>query len=169
MRQSLKRHPSFRGVSGWGFMDDREKDERIESLRQLCREHGLALTPQRRAILRVVLDADDHPTADRVHAALARRRVRVSRATVFRTLESFARLGIIAKACHPGSSVRYDRRTDRHHHLVCLSCDRVIDLQDARLDALPVPDTRRFGFIVSDFKVQLRGTCKKCREQEDKT
>ncbi len=150
-------------------MDARAKDERIEGFRQLCRDRGLALTPQRRAILLAVLDLDDHPTADRVHAALARRRVRVSRATVFRTLESFARLGIITKACHPGSSVRYDRRTDRHHHLVCLSCDRVIDITDAHLDALPVPDTRSMGFVVSDLKVQLRGICKECREQEDKT
>ena len=149
-------------------MDDQAKDERIESLHQLFREEGLLLTPQRRSILRAVLDLDDHPTADRVHAALSRRRVRVSRATVFRTLESFARMGIIAKTCHPGSAIRYDRRTDRHHHLVCLSCDRVIDISDARLDALPVPDTRPFGFVVSDFKVQLRGTCKECREQEDK-
>jgi len=150
-------------------MEDHAKDERLESLRQRCREHGLALTPQRRAILRAVLDLDDHPTADRVHAALARRRVRVSRATVFRTLESFARMGIIAKTCHPGSAIRYDRRTERHHHLVCLSCDRVIDISDTHLDALPVPDTRPFGFVVSDFKVQLRGICKECREQEDKT
>jgi Fur family peroxide stress response transcriptional regulator len=146
-------------------MDDRAKDERMH---QLCREHGLALTPQRRAILQAVLHADDHPTADKLHAALARRRVRVSRATVFRTLESLERRGVIAKVCHPGSSVRYDRRTDRHHHLVCIRCDRVIDIEDARLDALPVPDTRRLGFVVSDFKVQLRGICKECREQEDK-
>jgi Fur family peroxide stress response transcriptional regulator len=149
-------------------MDDRTKDERIERLQESCREHGLAVTPQRRAILRAVLDAEDHPTADRVQAALARRRVRVSRATVFRTLESLVRLGLISKACHPGSSIRYDRRTDRHHHLVCLRCDRVIDIQDGRLDALPVPDTRRLGFVVSDFKVQLRGICKECREQEEK-
>ena len=149
-------------------MDDHAKEARIESFRQLCRERKLVLTPQRRAILRAVLDLDDHPTADRVHAVLGRRRVRVSRATVFRTLESFARLGVITKACHPGISVRYDSRTDLHHHLVCLSCDRVIDISDGRLDTLPVPDTRRFGFVVSDFKVQLRGTCKECREQEDK-
>jgi Fur family transcriptional regulator, peroxide stress response regulator len=149
-------------------MDAHAKDERIERFAQLCRERKLALTPQRRAILRAVLDLDDHPTADRVHAALGRRRVRVSRATVFRTLESFARLGVITKACHPGTSVRYDGRTDQHHHLVCLRCDRVTDFSDARLDTLPVPDTRRFGFVVSDFKVQLRGICKECREQEEK-
>jgi Fe2+ or Zn2+ uptake regulation protein len=44
----------------------------------------------------------------------------------------------------------------------------VIDSSDTRFDALPVPDTRRFGFVVSDFRVQLRGICKECREQEDK-
>jgi Fur family peroxide stress response transcriptional regulator len=142
--------------------------DRLERFAELCSERKLALTPQRRAILRALLDLDDHPSADRVHATLARRRVRVSRATVFRTLESFVRLGVITKACHPGISVRYDSRTDRHHHLVCLGCDRVIDISDHRLDALPVPDTRPFGFVVSDFKVQLRGMCKDCRQQEDK-
>jgi len=149
-------------------MGGRAKDERIETCQRLCRENGMVLTPQRRAILGAVLDLDDHPTADRVHAALARRRVRVSRATVFRTLESFARLGVITKACHPGIAVRYDSRTGLHHHLVCLSCDRVIDFSDARLDALPLPDTRQLGFVVSDFRVQLRGICKGCRKQEDK-
>jgi len=148
-------------------MERRAKDERIRQLQQVCRERGLALTAQRRAILRAVLDAQDHPTADRVHATLARRHVRVSRATVYRTLESLARLGLVSKACHPGSAVRYDRRIDRHHHLVCLRCDRVMDFSDERLDALPVPDTRRVGFVVSDLRVQLRGICRECREQED--
>jgi Fur family transcriptional regulator, peroxide stress response regulator len=149
-------------------MDERAKDERLELLRQACRERELVLTPQRLAVLRVVLDLDDHPTADEVYAVLARRRSRVGRATVFRTLESLARLGVITKACHPGHAARYDRRTERHHHLVCLRCDRVIDFSDARLDSLPVPDTRRLGFVVSDCRVQVRGICRKCREQEDK-
>ena len=168
MRQSLNRCRAAPRSRLVGVLSDRTTNERLELLGRFCREQGLALTPQRRAILRAVLDTGEHPTADRVRTALARRRVRVSRATVFRTLESFARLGVISKACHPGSSVRYDRRTDMHHHLVCLSCDRVIDIEDERLNALPVPDTRHIGFVVSDFKVQLRGTCRECREQEDK-
>ena len=150
-------------------IDEHAKEERIEGFRQLCREHGLALTPQRREILRAVLDLDDHPTADRVHAALSRRRVRVSRATVFRTLESFARLGVITRACHPGSSVRYDSRTDLHHHLICLqlrSGDRL--LRHAPRRAAGPRHLRRLGFVVSDFRVQLRGLCQECRQQEDK-
>jgi Fur family peroxide stress response transcriptional regulator len=144
-------------------------DERTESLRRALRERGLTLTPQRRAIFRAVLDSEEHPTADFVQAVLRRRRLRVSRATVFRTLETFAQLGVLVKACHPGSSVRYDGRTDRHHHLVCTRCDRMVDFTDARLDSVPVPDTAGFGFTVTDLRVQLRGICQSCREQEDKT
>ena len=133
------------------------------------RARGSLLTPQRRAILRAVLDLDDHPTADRVHAALAAAAcASPARRSSARSRASRAS-GSSRKACHPGSSVRYDGRTDLHHHLICIGCDRVIDFSDTHLDSLPVPDTRRFGFVVSDFKVQLRGTCRECREQEDKT
>jgi Fur family peroxide stress response transcriptional regulator len=142
-------------------------DDRIEALHRLCRERGLVLTPQRRAILRAVVELDDHPSADRVHAALRSRRLRVSRATVFRTLESLARKGVLRKASHAGGSVRYDGRPERHHHLVCVRCDRIVDFVDVDLDAVSFPDTRRLGFQVLDLQVELRGICRHCRKQED--
>lgn len=167
MRQSLRLNGGNPGTSGAHAMDLQAKQQRITEFRRLCREKGLPLTEQRRVVLEAVLDLDDHPTADRVHAAVARRDAGVSRATVYRTLESLARIGVIAKACHPGRAVRYDSRTDSHHHLVCLRCDDVIDFTDERLDALPVPDLSDLGFEVSGFQVQLRGVCRRCRELEE--
>ena len=149
-------------------MQSQVRAGKLAEYRRLCRANGWSFTPQRRAILEAVLDRDTHPRADDVYDELSRRRLKVSRATVFRTLEGLARLGIIHRATHTGSAVRYDGRTDMHHHLVCTVCDRVIDISDARLDAVPVPDTRRLGFVVTDLQVQLRGTCKECREQEEK-
>jgi Fur family peroxide stress response transcriptional regulator len=148
-------------------MDRQTKQQRIETYRRRCREGGLPLTEQRMAVLEAMLDLDDHPTADRVHDVVARRDSRVSRATVYRALESLARIGVITKACHPGKAVRYDSRTETHHHLVCLRCDAIIDVTDDRLDVLPVPDTSSYGFVVSDLRVQLRGTCRRCRELEE--
>ena len=148
-------------------MDRNTKRERSEDFRRLCREQGLPITEQRMIVLEVVLDLDNHPTADQVHEAVARRDPGVSRATVYRALESLARIGVITKACHPGKAVRYDSRTEIHHHLVCLRCDDVIDIADERLDALPVPDTSRLGFEISDYRVQLRGICRRCRELEE--
>jgi len=148
-------------------MESGTKLQRLEGFRRLCKDRGVPFTEQRRLILDTVLDLDDHPTADQVHAALRRRQPGVSRATVYRTLEGLARMGVITKACHPGKAVRYDRRTEVHHHLVCMRCDEVIDLSDPRLDSLPVPDTTAFGFEVTDLRVQLRGTCRRCRDQEE--
>ena len=147
-------------------LDDAGKKERIEAYQRLCREKGLRSTIQKRAILEAVLDLDNHPTADQVHEAVTRESPDISRTTVYRALETFARLGLITKACHPGSATRYDRKTDIHHHLICLHCDAVIDISDTGLDRLSIPDTSGFDFEVQDFRVQLRGRCRRCREKK---
>jgi Fe2+ or Zn2+ uptake regulation protein len=144
------------------------KKRRMEELQRRCREKRVPLTTQRRAVLQAVLDLDCHPTADEVHSSPAVRRAGISRATVYRTLENLVQLGAITKACHPGGVVRYDGRIELHHHLVCLRCDAVEDIADAGLDALSLPDTSAFGFEVKDFRVQLRGLCRRCRRMEDK-
>lgn len=149
-------------------MDDAAKTERIEAYRRICRDQGLRITVQKRAILEAVLDLDNHPTADQVYESVARVVPDISRTTVYRTLEAFARIGVITKACHPGSSTRYDPRVELHHHLICLHCDAVIDITDTGLDALKLPDTSDHGFEVRDFRVQLRGICRRCQTKDQK-
>ena len=147
-------------------MDDVDRKQRLADLARICRERGLRCTVQRRAILEAVLELANHPTAEQVYEAVLPRLPGISKTTVYRALESLARLGVITKACHPGAAARFDGRTELHHHLICLSCDAVVDISDERLDALVVPDTSGFGFEVTDFKVQLRGICRRCREHQ---
>lgn len=148
-------------------LDGRTKKRRLQDFEARCRKLGFPLTKQRRLILAAVLDLDCHPTADDIFAAAAVRRARIARATVYRTLESLAHLGVISKACHPGSVVRYDGRVEMHHHLICVRCDAVVDIADPGLDALPLPDISTFGFDLQDFRVQLRGLCRRCRQKEN--
>jgi len=143
-----------------------DRKRRLAEFERQCRERRIPLTPQRRILLRAVLEFQGHPTADQVHAAPAVRRARISRATVYRTLEGLVRLGIISKACHPHGRVRYDGRVEQHHHLICLECDAVVDIAAPGLDALSLPDTSAFGFEVDNYRVQLRGLCRRCREKE---
>lgn len=144
-------------------MDAEERTRRIRRFEARCRKEGLPLTAQRRAILDAVLEHDDHATVDEV-LEIARRLVRgVSRASVHRTLETLVRFGMLAKAALPGRATRYDTRLDRHHHLVCGDCRKVVDIADPSLDDLRVPDAAHLGFEVRDFVVQLRGLCRACR------
>ena len=147
-------------------MDETAKNKRMAAYRRLCHERGLRSTVQKRAILEAVLDLDTHPTADQVYEVAARKHPDISRTTVYRALEGFSQLGLITKACHPGSATRYDRNIDIHHHLICLRCDAVIDISDTGLDQISIPDTSGFEFEVQDFRVQLRGICGRCRNKD---
>ncbi|MCM2315198.1 MAG: transcriptional repressor [Thermoanaerobaculia bacterium] len=147
---------------------ERELENRRESIQERCRATGLKLTIQRQVVIEALLELPDHPKADEIHAVVAARMPGISRTTTYRTLEQLVRVGVIGKACHPGSASRYDNRTDLHHHLVCMECEAMIDISDTRLDRLPVPDTSGFGFEVHDFRVQLRGLCRRCSAQSRK-
>lgn len=142
--------------------------EALETLQRACREAGLPVTVQRRLVYEAATTLPGHPTADDVHRAVASRQAGISRATVYRTLESLASLGLLSKACHPGRVRRYDARLEIHHHLVCLRCEEIVDVTDHRLDDLPMPDAASQGFEILDHRVQIRGICRKCRQQEEK-
>jgi Fur family peroxide stress response transcriptional regulator len=145
-------------------VDKQEKQDRLREFERQCRDIGVPVTFQRRAILEAVLDSSEHPTANQVFEAVDSISRGISRATVHRNLEIMAGMGVIGKTCHPGGVTRYDARTEIHHHLICQRCNSVVDIDDDQLNNLKIPDTSAFGFEVSDFCVQLRGICKDCRE-----
>ncbi len=132
-----------------------------------CREEGVPLTAQRRVVLEVILELDNHPTADQVHERVTRRMPEVNRTTVYRTLDTLVGMRVIQKLCHPGRAIRFDPHPELHHHLICQRCDRVIDLHNEEFDSLEIPDLSTTGFQVEDYQVQLRGLCRDCRKTEE--
>src|SRR5690606_34308177 len=80
------------------------KRNRIEHFERICRERRLPVTVQRRTIFEMILDREDHPTADQVYDQVRRRLPSISRTTVYRILDNLVELGLITKICHPGSA-----------------------------------------------------------------
>ncbi|MBN2445813.1 MAG: transcriptional repressor [Phycisphaerae bacterium] len=147
-------------------MDPCNKRERLRQFETLCREHGLALTVQRRQIFELILDRKDHPTADQIYDDVRLHLPSVSRTTVYRVLETLVEIGVITKASSPGAATRFDPVTRRHHHLVCLHCDKVVDLEDEALDAaIELPHNQVQSFDVEDFSVHFHGICAACRRK----
>ncbi len=146
-------------------MSSGSRQGQVEWFERVCRDHGLPVTVQRRTVFEVLLGRRDHPTADQVYDDLKPRLGRVSRTTVYRILDAFVDLGLIARICHPGSSARFDPKVLRHDHLVCMHCEKVIDVEDARLDRIPWPDTRGYGFEIRGHHVHFRGICSDCRKR----
>lgn len=141
----------------------RDRSDKARRLERLCRDQGIPLTHQRRVVLAAIENRKDHPTADQVYEAVRPQIPSISRMTVYRVLELLVRLGVITKVGHPGAVVRFEPSTIRHHHLVCLRCNKLIDWEDPALDGLDLPDAGRLGFQVTDYSVQIQGVCEECR------
>jgi Fur family peroxide stress response transcriptional regulator len=142
--------------------------ERLKKLEEVCRERGLPLTTQRRTVFEVLLGRSDHPTADQIFETVQAQTPQISRRTVYRVLETLADLGLVRRVHHPGATARFDAKTHRHHHLVCMRCNKMVDLESPDLDQISLPRGKRQGFDVVDFSVQLMGMCPECRNEKKK-
>lgn len=140
--------------------------EKLNRFEQLCREKGIPLTVQRRVILESLAVREDHPTADQVFEGVASRLPGLSRTTVYRVLETLVEMGVVDKASHLGSAARYDPNTERHHHLTCVQCHRVVDLEEQALPALKLSLAKTGQFEILDYSVHFRGYCRDCAKKK---
>lgn len=131
------------------------------------RDGNLQVTAQRLAVIRAVA-AHPHSTANEV-AELVRADIgAISRQSVYDTLALFAEREIIRRVQPAGSAARYECRVaDNHHHLVCRSCDRLIDV-DCAVGEMPCLVPVDSGdFVVDEAEVTYWGICPACRKAEE--
>jgi Fe2+ or Zn2+ uptake regulation protein len=151
--------PLLRLVCNWGTFAT------MHHARATLREHGHRLTPQRTAIWETLLQAGRHMTADEV-AREARRRVpEVNTSTVYRTLELFVGLDLVAET-KLGSSKSYFEVTPDpgHHHVVCEACGAVRHVGDELLAPLYDAIAARDGFAARKARLTVFGLCRACAQ-----
>lgn len=134
------------------------------------RTHGQRVTVARRAVIEVLAETDGHPSAEQVSAAIEGRVPGVHLATVYRTLETLADLGIVAHV-HVGHGTTAYHLTETmgrggHLHAQCRSCRRVFDLPPDTLDDVTERLARDTGFALDPRHVALSGICADCRAAE---
>ena len=127
---------------------------------------GLRRTPQRIAVLDYLLRHPDHATVDELWPALNKRHARASRATVYNTLHSLVKAGLVREFKLDASAARYDAFLHPHHHFVCDRCAAVEDL-----DWFEIPNLIQNKSVrslagsrsIRSYEVVVRGECVKCR------
>jgi Fe2+ or Zn2+ uptake regulation protein len=150
------------------FRDITNKPMRsLESLCAQLKAHGRRVTPQRRAIIQVLLDDGTHVTADHVYTQARDMMPNLSPATVYNTLHELAEMGILMELDLGLGERRYDIMTADHAHLVCLECGHIEDVpyDSSALELLP---EHACGFKVLDHRVTFRGYCPNCAALKDR-
>ena len=132
---------------------------------ELLEAKGVRPTRQRVEILAELAREPDDVTAQALWRRLrGKRRSHVGLATVYRTLALLNEQGVIDSLSHHGGELCYRLCTDaHHHHLVCSSCHRVVEVEECGLDGWLDAVTARHGFVPTDHRVEITGLCAGCR------
>jgi Fur family ferric uptake transcriptional regulator len=146
-------------------------DERFE---RFLRNRGLRLTRQRAAILRTMYGTHRHITADQLFEMLASRpdsrSLRISRATVYRTLSLLCEGGFVQAldlGRESGTLYEHTLGHEHHDHMVCLECGRIDEFSDERLERLQDEAVRRHGFRATSHRLNVFGACARCAERSE--
>ena len=117
---------------------------------------------QREVIKEVISSTKSHPTAAWIYSQAKKRVSNISLGTVYRNLKTLVEIGSI-RVIHDSNQVRYDGNIDGHHHLKCIECGILIDI-----DIQPIFNEKKimdeYDFEPSDEKFFILGKCKKHNE-----
>ncbi len=135
--------------------------------REYLKSKGLACTSQRDAILEYLLNDSSHFNAETLIRALQKRRMAVSRATVYRTLSHLEEAGFIREVALNADHTHYEfiGETAHHEHLVCEICGSIIEFSDQELENRIEAIASDQNFVITRHTVQISGICGRCNEK----
>ena len=140
----------------------RRRDEFV----QRCHARGLAVTPQRLAIIEALLASKTHPSAERICATVRKRLSYISLATVHRILEQLCEAGEARKVTPLHDSARYDGHAEPHHHVVCVRCKQIRDIEMPAADRLIEGRTSLGEFALLGCSLQINALCRRCQTKQ---
>jgi Fur family ferric uptake transcriptional regulator len=138
---------------------------------------GYRLTMPRKAILEVLSDSDDHLSAEDIYLIVHGIYPAIGLTTVYRTLDLLVNMGVVFKFDFGDGRARYElmdhfSKKAHHHHLICTSCNTIIDYDDfinEELDLIHKTEgslSKKHNFQISGHMMQFYGLCDKCKRKK---
>jgi Fur family ferric uptake transcriptional regulator len=130
------------------------------------REQGERLTIQRREVIDALCRDGGHLAIDDLHGALEARGLDLNEPTIYRILQWLKDLGFVSQTDLGGNRIVYQMIGPlRHHHLVCLNCHCIIEMDDRLLDDLRDRMRREYGFEPRIDHMAFFGLCRRCQSE----
>ena len=148
------------------MIEQKKKDEVHKVLRQFLIEQKLKITPERFAVLDEIYSTDFHFEAEDILVRMRKKKYRVSRATIYRTLELLEKCGLIRQAKLGETKAYYEHTYGRHHHehMKCTVCGRVIEFESEEIEKLQDVICKQNNFQMTHHILHLFGICEDCQK-----
>ncbi|HOO31749.1 MAG TPA: transcriptional repressor [Thermotogota bacterium] len=135
-------------------------------LRKELKNRNFRITAQRELIMKIFAESpEDHLSVEEVYRKLLDKRSRISKATVYRTVELLSELDLLRKIEIDEGIIRYELAdSNKHgkHHAICTDCGEVITLSDELMEKIEKLLKDDMGFIPNDHNIKFYGKCANC-------
>ena len=125
---------------------------------------GMRVTNQRSLIMEIIHQGKGHLDADEIYRRARKKEPRLSLSTVYRTLQMLKKLDLVDELHFDDEHHHYEvKPTAEHHHLVCIECGKVIEINYplSRYIKRNIPEARDFDIL--ETEVRMTGYCAECR------
>lgn len=143
-----------------------DRKDPLEIFRAFLANKGLKSSRQRDLIVETFLSTPGHLRVEELMLRVRELDAHVSQATVYRTVKLMVECGLAeARNFHDGQT-RYepgDVGGAHHDHLICTSCDTIVEFVDDRIEALQDHVAHEHGFTVTHHRMELYGLCGPCQ------
>jgi Fe2+ or Zn2+ uptake regulation protein len=140
-----------------------------EETLSLLRAEGLRVTSQRSLLLEIMRESKGHLDAGEIYRRARAQDPRISLSTVYRNLNLLKDLGVITELHLDEEHHHYELRDEaEHYHLICSSCQRVVEFDSSSMGALIQQTSAEKGFLIEHVHIDLVGLCQDCRARSDR-
>ena len=145
-----------------------EGNSRLDQVVAQLKIEGYRLTPQRMAVLKILLESGEHLSAEGIHERLKPQFPMTSLATIYKTVAVLKEMGEVLELSFGREGSLYDgKRPDPHPHLICVRCRTVIDPELDLLDGVSQELTRATGYQLLSHRLEFYGICPTCQQAEN--
>ena len=134
-------------------------------------KHGLRKTPERFAILEEIYSRNDHFDAETLYNELMSQKYRVSRATVYNTLELLLSCDLVSRHQFGKNQAQYEKSYGykQHDHIICVDCRKVVEFCDPRIQQIQTMMGELLNFSITHHSLQMYGVCGNCQKIRDRS
>ncbi len=139
-----------------------QNKQAAEIFRSFLKSEKNRITPERFEVMDAALEYEGHFGADDLYVLMKNHKSRVSRATVYNTLELLVQCDLLSKRNFGDNMTRYESSYKRqnHDHLICMDCGRIVEFVNPKIKELPDEMSEELGFNVESYSFNIFARCK---------
>jgi len=145
------------------------KERHFTNLDNYLTYRGLSSSRVRLEIFDLILSISQHFDANELFLISRKKNIQISRASIFRNLPIFEKVGIIRKVqfTHRHTHYEYICDSNHHEHLICLSCGNMVEFLLPKIESTLEKISNKFNFKMLSHKFEINGICKECAKKNE--